>query len=79
MQKAIVSYPHKNETTIEVERFLIGSVDDMQSYFEKFPQYNIKTLKDIFRRELNDGNTIIVNNVGGWCIETSEIKIIQYL
>lgn len=84
MRKAIVTYPSKVDTngeileSVEVERQIIQSKEQFGDYKKQFPIY-YPTVKPLFERELREGNTIIINNNGVWCIETEEIKIVKYL
>jgi hypothetical protein len=84
MRKAIVSFPSKvgeNREileTIELERQIIQSRQQFGDYKKHFPlHYSI--VEPHFKIELREGNTIIINEKGGWCVETEEIKIKQYL
>ena len=77
MQKAIVSYPSKGSTN-EVERFIIKEAGQMEHYKECFPLH-YPHIKSHFHRELNEGNILIINDKGGWCIETENIKIVKYI
>ena len=80
MKKAIVSYPNCGSTT-EVERELMYTIADMMEYFRKFPERNVKMIKDNFRRELRlaKGKPLLINPAGGFCIETDQIKIVKIL
>ena len=78
MKKAIVSYPI-GISTIEVERYLMSTIEDMQEYFRLHPNYETRVIKENFRRDLREGKVLIVNNAGGYCHETESIKIVKYL
>lgn len=84
MRTAIVTHPAKFDTngeiveSIEVQRQIIQSIDQVADYKKQFPLYYHHVLPS-FKRELKEGNTIIVNNNGGWCVENEQIKIKQIL
>jgi hypothetical protein len=84
MRKAMVTYPSKVDTngeileSIEVERQIIQSREQFGDYKKQFPLY-FPHVEPHFKRELRENNTIIINEKGGWCVETEEIKIKIYL
>ena len=84
MKKAIVSFPSKigdNKEileSIEVERKIIQSKEQFEDYKKDFPTHYPLT-EPHFKRELREGNIIIINGNGGWCVEGEGIKIIKYL
>ena len=84
MRKAMVTYPSKVDDhgeiieSIEVERQIIQSREQFGDYKKQFPLH-YPIIEPLFKRELREGNTIIINEKGGWCVETEEIKIKRYL
>jgi hypothetical protein len=78
MKKAIVSFPHTDGTRIEVEQNLIQDKTQLADYKKKHPIY-YPMVEPLFKRELADGNIIIVNDKGGWCVPSEEIKIVKFI
>jgi hypothetical protein len=84
MREAMVQYPTlvgENGEILEnsiFKRKIIQSRQQFSDYKKNFP-IHYPHVEPHFKRELREGNTIIINEKGGWCIETEEIKIKQYL
>lgn len=78
MQQVIVSYPHSGGK-IEVKRKLMACEADLREYFGVFPDYKTKANEEMFKREIRESGVLIINSAGGWCVETKDIKIVQYL
>lgn len=81
MKSAIVSYPHAEgkDGKIEAKRKLMTSESDLKEFFRIFPQFKGKKMEEMFKREIRENGTLIINGAGGWCIEGGGIKIVQYL
>ena len=83
MRQAMVSYPtlygdnREVLKRISVPRFIITTKEQFAHHKELFKGHAI--VKPLFERELAEGNTIIINESGGWCTEGEEIKIEEYL
>ena len=84
MREAMVQYPTligDNGEILEnvlIQSKIIQSKEQLKHYKQLFP-IHYSLVEPHFKKELREGNIIIVNSKGGWCVETEEIKIKQYL
>ena len=77
MKKAIV-INLTSGTPTESVMHVISEESHFEAYQDKFP-LKFKFVKKYFIELLNEGETILVNQHGGWCIVISEMYIKEYL
>lgn len=84
MKTALVEFPiltDNENRVVETETFERQIIEDkrqFEDYKKSFPlQFGI--VEKFFKRELENGEKIIINNKGGWCTETDTIKIKQFI
>ena len=78
MRKAIATFPAENATRVEREVHVLTNMKQFPEYKKQHPFYALM-LKDTFKKVLSEGDTIIVNDRGGWCTNGETVKIVKYL
>ncbi len=62
----------------EIEQNVITKKEQFAHYKQLHPLY-YSLVEKSFKRELKEGNFILVNSKGGWCTQSEKIQIISFI